>query len=461
MTDQHGGAKRPEAPTGAPYELGMTRAARRADRAAKAAASRDTNGAEAPADAGKMDRTAAPSPKVAKSSKKPAASAGKKAGKRSKPAKRRRRGDILHSVFYRVYFAVVLLCLAGVATGMHALKDRLADYELAQPSHVVEDAVKLFEARDYASIYDYDTRSAELGDRALYAQRMSELARGSQISWTPGYSSSDGERVYDVRLDGERFAQLTLTPSGETTRHGDRFWRLDSITTYVDLQELEPEPDDVPEPAGTARPVGRITVPSISTVTVDGATLGAAEAVRTDIPAVAEELLPEGIDMPLLTEYEFTLENEAPQLRVIDENGAEQEVRSVGENSWSCGLSEDAALKEKFSKSAVTMAQGIARCAARTVNKRDLLRYCVKDSPAYRFIGSFDDAVGLLNRKFEFENVEVTDFHAYSDHFFSCHVSFDYLNYFSANNVKRDPTSITLYCAYKDDSGRLYSFTMY
>lgn len=405
----------------------------------------------------------------AKSKKSADSSNVKQASGKELAKKRKRRKNIMKSSFYRVYFVVVAVCLVGIVALMVWLHGGLKDYEIVQPIYVAQEAIKLFENADYASLYDYDTTAASADSREQYVQRMNELTRGGQISWGQGYTSEADLRVYDVRLNGERFARLSLVPSDRTTEHGNHFWTLDSITTYVTMHDPTPEPTPEPTPDPNATPtpeaaagfMGRITVPFGYKVSVNSNELGDEDVVRTGVPAVAVGLLPAEIPNPTLTEYEFYSELESPSFNVTDANGVSQTVREDSTHIWSCGLPEDEFMKQQFSDQVVTMAEGIARCAARTLRKGSLLPYCVENSPAYLTINAFDDATGLTGRRYEFENVVVSDFYRYTDEFFSAHVSFDYMNYYAADNIKRDATSITLYFEYKDNVGKLYSFTMY
>lgn len=368
---------------------------------------------------------------------------------------------VLHSTFYRVYFALVLLCVVGIGFGARWLSEYLADYEAAQPAHVAENALKMFEDGDYETVYNYDTSAPKLasGDQAYYVKNMREIANGKAVSWTEAYSPDADERRYSVLLDDEKFAEMALVPSGNVTRHGQKLWKLDSVTTFVTMGEQEePEPEEEPEPTGI---LCHVTVPSESAVTVDGAPLTAEDAVTSDIPTASAGLLPKGVPSPTLTEYAFYSESGEPQIEVTDKFGNAQEVTAGEEYSWSCALPESPELKEQFEGPVVQIAEMIAQVAARIANKNDVLRRCAPDSPAYANIEAFDLNSGYKHRASKFENVETSNYYQYSDDCFSCHVSFDYLSWFSADVIKTYPTTMTLYFVRQGGSGKLYNFTFY
>ena len=326
----------------------------------------------------------------------------------------------------------------------------------------------MFENADYETIYDYDTSAQEIaeGDREFYIESMREIADGKQVTWAASYSSNDDEQLYNVLLNDEKFAEITLVPSGETTSHGNRLWTLGSVTTFVTLgeQEVAEEAQEEWVEEAEAVPVGtayRITVPSDSTVTANGAALTADDISTAGISAVAEGLLPAGVTAPTLTEYTVYSETGAPQFSVTDRYGNAQEITESGENAWSCSLPDTPGLKEKYEEKVVPLAQQLARLSAKTISKDSMLKYCAKNSPARENINNFDDSTGKNKKPESFENIASSNYYQYSDTCFSCHVSFDYLSKFTAEVTKTYPTSYTLYFTQEDGNGKLYSFTLF
>ena len=376
---------------------------------------------------------------------------------------------VLHSVFYRVYFAVVVLAVIGIVIGTNYLHGLLADYESAQPTHVAEEAAQLFANADYETIYSYDTTASDIadGDRNFYIESMHEIADGRDVTWSPAYSPSEDERRFNVLLADEKFAEISLVPSGEVTAHGYRLWRLGSVTTFVtmgeqEIPEEEPEEEEAPvEEAVEVRQVFHITAPSESTVVVDGKRLSADDAVRTDIPTASAGLLPPKVKSPTLTEYAFYSENDVPQIAVTDKYGNPQTPEASGENAWSCPLPETPGLKENFEKAAVNVAQELARLSARTIKREKMLGYCASNSPARESVWKFDTSAGYSSMAGKFENVVSSEYYQYSDDCFSCRVSFDYLSKYSSSVTKSYATTFTLYFVKQNGKGKLYNFTFY
>ena len=182
---------------------------------------------------------------------------------------KRKKKNIFKSWFYRIYFFLILLCIVGICIGLGVLKNVMAEYEATRPVHAAEEVVAIFESRDFARIFPYDTVAAQYaaGQSAQYTEYMNGYVQNKTITWRETYSGEDNQKKYTVLADGEKLAGFTLVTIGETSAHGYDYWKLDSVETY-------------------ALPVTRytITAPSASAVTVNGRALGAADAVETGIP---------------------------------------------------------------------------------------------------------------------------------------------------------------------------------
>lgn len=416
------------------------------------AASRNSAGKHSPSKA-----RAARKPHAKQSNASPKKSTAKK--RASSPRNRRsRKRSILRSRFYQVYFLLVILCVLGIALGARYLNGVLEDYESAQPKYVAQQAARLFERGDYEAIFGLDTSMRDVSeeDRAYYIGQLEALAAGREVSWSEAYSGNEDERRYRVSLDGEKFAEFTLVPSGAQTKRGSRLWTLGSVTTFVRIEEpqiAEPEPTPVPTIACS------ITVPSSFTVTADGRTLDANDVVEDGIPIVPSGMLPSDVTAPAMVRYAFPSESGAPDIRVTDWQGNAQTPVQDGEYSWRCELPQNPELEALYGESALEVAKRIAKYSTREASQDSVLKKCAKGSPAYESIKSFDSSLGKKPKSSTFENVVVSDFYLYSEDCFSCRVSFDYIPRFSSGS-KTYPTAYTLYFVRQEDTGKLYSFSL-
>lgn len=372
----------------------------------------------------------------------------------------RKKRSILRSRFYQVYFLLVLTCIAAIALGDLYFNGVLEDYEAAQPVHAAEAAARLFEAGDFETLSGLDASMQAIsgGDRAFYIQSMRALTQGKTISWSEAYSPSEDERRYNVYLDGDRFAEFTLVPSGAQTPRGNRLWTLGSLSTRVTVQQA-PEPTAVPPEV--ERIPCTVTVPSNYTVKVNGTPLGANDVALGDIPTASAGLLPEGVASPTLTRYAFLSETDALELSVTDGAGNAQTLLQDGECAWSCPLPEKPELKAQYEEGVIDVAKRLARYLAKDLEKGGALKCCARNSPAYESINNFDNTWGTPHKGASFENIVTSDYRLYSDSCFSCHVEFDYVARFAKDNVKTYPTAYTLYFIREGSKGKLYNFTLY
>lgn len=247
--------------------------------------------------------------------------------------KRKRRRSILRSRFYQVYFLLVLLCIAAIVVGVRALDGVLLDYESAQPIYTAETTAQLFESGDFETICNLDASMEAIsgGDREFYVDSMRALAQGKTVSWSEAYSPSEDERHYNVYLDGDRFAEFTLVPSGAQTPRGNRLWTLGSLSTCVTVQAA-PEPAAAPTEAPAVETVPcTITVPSDYNVTVNGVLLSANDVALADIATASAGQLPEGVPSPTLVRYAFLSETDSPEITVTDAAGNAQTPVQDGE----------------------------------------------------------------------------------------------------------------------------------
>lgn len=380
-------------------------------------------------------------------------------------SKRKRKKSIFQSTFYRVYFALVLLALIGIAVGTAWLKGVLRDYESAQPVYVAEDVAKLFEDGDFDALYALDTSAGQIaeGDEAFYVQSMGEYAEGKDVAWSELFSGNEDERKYAVTLDGERFATFTLVPSGQTTKRGNRLWTLGSVTTNVVLHKSEPEPTATPEP--TAAPVRTyrctIVAPKGYAVTVDGEALSEDNALVSEKNLFGDGFLPDGVQSPVLVTYLYDADSVTPAITATDESGRDATVAMSTDKAltWSCELPQDDAYRQKFSDAAFNLAKRVAKYISQDAEKSGILKVCAANSPAAEIFENLGNQYTTPHSRVGFENENADQFYVLSENCFTCRVTFDYIMSTSLGRLEF-PTSYTFCVVHDENSARLYNILM-
>ena len=361
---------------------------------------------------------------------------------------------LFDSWFYRIYFAVVAVALIAIFVGLNWLTGVVADYEIAEPSHVAQEVAQRFENGDYDAIYYIDTSAQDIsgGDKAFYVESLRSVSSGKRVSWSFA-SESEGQRRYAVTLDGNRFADFTLVPSGETTSHGNTLWKLGSVTTHV-ITESAARADD---PAMAAF---HIQAPADCTVKIDGVALAESDVIRRDISVLPDKFeLPKGVRAPTLVEYGFNSDSDAPAISVTDPSGAEMPVAESSENIWVCSPREDADMKAKCEDAVAKLAQRIAKFTSQDLSQGTILESTVPDSPAETQLKRFSNRWAPTHKSVSFENMEVSQFYVLSNDCFTCHVSFDFIITSVRDNDYPYHTEYTFCIAKHRGSGKLYNLT--
>ena len=376
-------------------------------------------------------------------------------------SRKKKKKSILKSRFYQVYFALVLLALIAIAIGTVWLNGVLRDYESAQPVYVAEDVAKLFEDSDFDALYALDTSAQQVseGDKAFYVDSMNDIVAGKEVAWSEAYSSDADVRKYNVTVGGERFASFTLVHSGETTKRGNPLWTLGSVTTNVVIQKPEPtvEPTPTPEPERPLRQC-RITAPKGYTVTVDGVALNEENAQLSEKNLFEDGFLPEDVPNPVMVDYHYATDSEAPAVTVTDDMGdaIEAEQSQDRELTWTCSLRSNENYHLQYGDAAYKLGQQVAKYISKDAKKTKIMKACAKDSPAAEIFKNLDNEFATPHSRVSFRNERTLDFFVLSDRCFTCRVCFDYVLNTSKGEMVY-PTDYTFCVIRGDDGAKLYN----
>ena len=370
--------------------------------------------------------------------------------------KRGKKKGLLSSRFYRIYFAVVAVAVAAIAVGLVWLRGAVADYEIAQPVHAAEEVAALFEEGDWDRIHDLDTSARDIsgGDKALYVQRLTELTDDGDIAWSPAFSSNPDEMKYTVTLDDDKLATFTLVPSGQTTGHGNRLWKLGAITTHVAVEGTEAAA------AGdlTVAPY-RVKAPTGYTVSVNGRELTDADAMTTGEAIFPAEFLPAGIAAPTMTEYAFFSDEGEPALTAKDASGKDAEVQPDGDNRWICPLKADADFAREYSDAIIALAERVAKYTVKDLSRNGIMKDVADGSPAETILKKFSNDWAPPHKTAAVTDAKVTDFYVLGDDCFTCHVEFTFTLRTRRGNDYVYPTSYTFCVVRRKGAGKLYNIT--
>ncbi len=358
--------------------------------------------------------------------------------------KHSKKKGIFSSVFYRVYAIILLLFLVALACGLWYAWGYMKDYEASRPIYVAREAFRMFEEGDYDSIYDYDTSVSLLQgeSRQEYSAYMKDFTEGKQVELKDAFSSNDGEKNYSVRLDGKKFATLTLSTTGEKTPHNNDTWQISSVTTMV----FQPK-------------TYTIIAPADSVVTVDGRTLGEGDVTESGITTKSEGLLPKGLTSPTMTKYTVARALGTPEVVSTDRFGARQEAVEDKSCDYSFPLAYDEIPKDYYDRISY-VAKKMANYTSEDRTKDSMMGDVYNDSPAAKYVYNFNNQWCPAHIGYDFENFELSHFYVYSDDCFSCEVNFDYVIHYRKADDNVYPTTYTMYFKKYKEGYKLYNFTM-
>ncbi len=370
--------------------------------------------------------------------------------------KQRKKKGLFSSRFYRSYFVVVAVAVVAIVIGLIWLRGAVADYEVAQPVHAAEEVAALFEEGDWDRIHDLDTSAKDIsgGDKALYVQQLTELTDDGDIAWSQAFSRNPDEMKYTVTLDDDKLATFTLVPSGRTTAHGNRLWKLGSITTHVAVEGTE---------AAAAGDLSvapyRVKAPTGYTVSVNGRELTDADAMSTGEAIFQADFLPEGVNPPTMTEYAFFSDEGAPELTAKDASGVDAEVQPDGDNRWVCPLKEDAEFASQYSGAIIALAERVAKYTVKDLSRNGIMKDVAGESPAESILKKFSNDWAPPHKTATVTDAKVTDFYVLSDDCFTCHVEFTFTLRTRRGNDYVYPTSYTFCVVKRKGAGKLYNIT--
>ena len=283
---------------------------------------------------------------------------------------------------------------------------------------------------------------------------MTELTDDGDIAWSQAFSSNPDEMKYTVTLDGDKLATFTLVPSGQTTGHGNRLWKLGTIATHVAVEGTEAAA------AGdlTVAPY-RVKAPTGYTVSVNGRELTDADAVSTGEAIFQADFLPEGINPPTMTEYAFFSDEGEPELSAKDASGKDAALQPDGDNRWVCPLQEDAGFASQYSDAIIALAERVAKYTVKDLSRNGIMKDVASESPAETILKKFSNDWAPPHKTATVTDAKVTDFYVLGDDCFTCHVEFTFTLRTRRGNDYVYPTSYTFCVVKRKGAGKLYNIT--
>lgn len=325
------------------------------------------------------------------------------------------------SWFYLIYFSMILLTIVLVIAGMGVVRNRLAEYEAAQPKYVAAQVFsRYFEPIDYDRLLaDAEYDDAGVAPEFLAEYLASEIGEEA-LTYATGSSNDPREIKYIVKAGSKQLAAIALNVSDRMTEHGYETYDFSHVELYLNMEAYLDE---------MAKFSITVKAPSIYTVEVDGEPLGEELLTSTYLPEDVMRYYPK--DVPEIEYVSYTIADlrELPESVVVTTPMGEEALVDYDEESrtYSCGLVYSDAMAEEYSDFVINAMEKYAAYvqASKSVGLSDVKGYFDTDSNAYADVVEAGGSRWMVRNwsGIDFENVSVGEFYVHTPEIFSCHIS--------------------------------------
>lgn len=345
-------------------------------------------------------------------------------------------------IFYLLYLMLIGAAAYGINYGLGLLKDWLTVYEASQPDTRSQEIFdELFADPDWGKIYDMaGLEGTEFEGKDAYIAYMNEKMGENELTFSKTSAGLSGGQKYIVKLNDEKVATFTMQ-NPITDELEIPQWNLDKVEAGFFTRNED---------------VTVLTQPG-RTVTVNGVPLDESYVIKTT-SSVVDSYLPEGIHGQRTSTLYAKGFLVAPEVAVIDENGAEvaleynEETNTYAETMLANPEVQEISKEEYNALLDATYAYSKAMIGA---DKEGWKKLFDKNSQIY------SDIRGLVNgnsffkgwTRYNFEEETITEYHSYTDTLFSARIQVKLNTYRTDGSVKPFEVNTTVFME-KNSNGK-------
>ena len=335
--------------------------------------------------------------------------------------------------FPAFYICLLILILAVIILtefGKFVLKDVLKEYEDSQPKYVAEDflksnfsgsvgkaCAKLFAAQ----VSEYETEES-------IAAYFDEITAGKEFSLQSVSTGIGTDLQYVVKCDNKKFATFSVVKSGETTAHGFDLYRLSAPLLNEKLLSTF-----------------SIQIPVGYSLTVNGLTADEKYCLGDRIETESQAFMPDGVDGVLYTTYAFSKLCSVPYFEVTAPNGAVCEITQSEDGVYLADIVYDQTLADAYADYVIEATKAYACYLQKDAAFSKVSKYMDPSSQLYANIKSSPNWMVIDHKSYAFEDIQTSEFYAYSDDVFSCRVTLTHVLKYPGLEDYRDALDITWY----------------
>ena len=358
--------------------------------------------------------------------------------------------------FYVIYLSVMLAVILIVILLMGIVRNRLAEYEAAQPRYVAAEVfARYFEPINYTDLLadaHYNAGEAEFDEIVSY---LTDEIGEEKLTYSIGSSVEQNELKYIVKAGPKQLAAIVLNVADETTEHGFKTYEFYNIELYLNTEAYLEE---------LARFEVTVEVPKTYSVTVDGEPLSAELITETYVRTDFMKYHPSDVPDIEYAIYTITTLQELPkEVTVTNPEGIEAEVSLNEEtHAYTCGPVYSESLKPDYAEFVTKALEGYSAYvqASEDVDLNSIKRYFDTSSDAYADVVAAGSNRWMVYEwsGIDFQNVNVDEFYVHTPEIFSCRISFTQILHRAGAEDYVDVIDMYVFLHLTDDGYKIYDW---
>lgn len=348
-------------------------------------------------------------------------------------------------IFYICLLILIVIVVVLTELGKSQLKDVLKEYEDSQPKYVAEDFLEsnFTGSVGKACAQLFASQISEYESEESIAAYFDDVTAGQEFALQSVSTGVGGDLQYVVKCDNKKFVTFSIVKSGETTEHGFDLYRLSDAVLNEKLLNTY-----------------SIKVPIGYSLTVNGVAADVQYCLGDRIETESQEFMPEGVDGIVYTTYMFPKLCGEPTFAVTAPNGKICEVMQNEDGVYHAKIAYDDALADAYSEYVVEATKAYACYLQKDAGFAKVGKYMDPTSQLYANIKSSPNWMVIDHNSYDFEDIQTSEFYAYSEDVFSCRVTLTHVLKYPRLDDYRDALDITWYLRKVDGQYLIYnSFT--
>lgn len=326
------------------------------------------------------------------------------------------------SLFYKIYFSLLILFAVALAAGCIFLALFIKDYN----EGISETVSQRFFENNFLNLNAEQLvelsgiKPCEFETDEDIINYITDSFKNSELSYTSVSSVGNDEvKKYIVKSGDYKVATFTL----KADENNDFYF--DSLDLHLSGNQGK-----------------QIQILNTSKLFINGIEVSD-EYITETVPHENAVYLPENVPAPMWVTYEITGLTKKPVYKIVDRNGAEPELVDADGT-----LKEDIIFdtdKENITARLVEAAKEYAKCMQNDAAKQTVLKYFKKGTALYESIRTAENYWTRDHAGYSFTDESVSEFMRYDENTVSCRISFIHLLHKYGSVDFKDFTDITYF----------------